>query len=315
MKALVLLAAAALCAAPADRTYELRGKVEPPPGRWGLVSVSGAYSPYLADRMLGPDGGFKFKKLPAGTYTVIVGVRGIGTVRQTVEVGPSTADSKGRVEIRVPFRPAQAAGALERRNKVAIQDLAIPKEARREYDKARESLRTADHVQAERRLRRALELAPKFAEAWNLLGTVLYQTRRYAEAEGHFREALRLHPDSYAPLVNLGGVLINLKRCQEALEYNVRAVKERPTDALANAQLGTSYYCLQQDGEAIRYLTEAKRLDPRHFTNPQLLLSDIYERRGDTGRAAREIEEYLRLRPGAPNSSALREHLRKLRRE
>ncbi len=114
-------------------------------------------------------------------------------------------------------------------------------------------------------------------------------------------------------MVNLGGVLINLRRCQEALEYNRRAVRERPRDALANSQMGTSYYCLQQDNQAIPYFEAAKRLDPRHFSNPQLMLADIWERRGELQRAAQEIEEYLRLRPDVPNAAALRDYARKLR--
>ncbi len=113
--------------------------------------------------------------------------------------------------------------------------------------------------------------------------------------------------------MNLGGVLINLRRCQEALEYNRRAVTERPKDALANSQMGTSYYCLQQDGQAVHYFETAKRLDPRHFSNPQLMLADIWERRGEFQRAAQEVEDYLRLRPDVPNAAALRDYARKLR--
>src|SRR5512142_2089254 len=125
MKQLACLAVFAFYAGAADRTYEVRGKLEPPPRQWGLVSLSGAYSPYIADQMVSPDGNFKFKKVAAGTYTLIIGVRHAGSIRQTVEVGPSTADKKGRVQVRVAFYPEQHPGAAEHRNKVSVQDLAV----------------------------------------------------------------------------------------------------------------------------------------------------------------------------------------------
>ena len=91
-------------------------------------------------------------------------------------------------------------------------------------------------------LERAVAIAPQFANAWNNLGTIAYQTQKYSRAEECFREALEQDPDSYEPLVNLGGVLINLHKLDEAWSYNVNAVLARPNDALANAQLGMTYF-------------------------------------------------------------------------
>lgn len=332
MKQIVGLLAIALGAAAAERTFELRGKLEPAPDQWLQATLSGAYEPFHAQERVNPRGEFRFKRLAAGTYTLVIsGAQGqqwvvgndlpvlkptvhfTGVIRQTVEVGPTVADKKGRVNVTVAFRPEEVPGAAERRHTVGLQDLAIPDEAKREYLKAFDVLGKRDHQGAEKHLRRAIELAPAYSEAWNLLGTVYYQTQRFEEAERHFREALKHHPDAFAPLVNLGGVLLNLRRCQEALEYNRRAVTDRPKDALANSQMGTSYYCLQQDDRAIPYFQTAKRLDPRHFSNPQLLLADIFERRGELQRAAGEIEDYIRLRPDVPNAAALRDYARKLR--
>ncbi len=302
--------AALTCAA--QQTYELRGRLDPPPRRWVPVSLSGAYSPFLAQELAGPDGKFRFKKLAPGAYVLVASMPGVGAVRQTIEIGPSTA-KKGRVEIVIPFRPEPVPEAATRRLTVGVKELAIPREAKKEYDDAFEQLGRRDIEAARAHLKRATELAPQYAEAWNLLGTIAYQTQRYGEAERNFREALKYHPEAFVPLVNLGGVLINLSRCQEALEYNDRAVHERPTDALANSQLGMSYYCLQRDELAVKYLETAKRLDPGHFSNPQLVLADIYLKRGDPARAAAELEHYLKHRPDAPNAAQIREHMKKLR--
>jgi hypothetical protein len=160
MKPAAGLLAIALTAAAADRTFELRGKLEPAPKQWLHATLSGAYTPFLADQRVNPNGSFKFKKVAAGTYTLIIGARNLGTVRQSVEVGPALADKNGRVQVTIPFRPEQVSGAAERRNTVNVRDLAISGEAKREYGKAVDRLRERDHQAAERHLRRAIELAP-----------------------------------------------------------------------------------------------------------------------------------------------------------
>src|SRR5580693_4002962 len=108
-----------------------------------------------------------------------------------------------------------------------------------------------DPVAATRRLEEALGLAPQFAEAWNELGTIAYQTQNYARAEECFREALKQDSQAFEPLVNLGGVLVTVHRADEAWQYNARAVALRPNDALAHSQLGMNYYQLGDLGLSV----------------------------------------------------------------
>ena len=102
-----------------------------------------------------------------------------------------------------------------------------------------------------------MELAPQFATAWNTLGTIAYQTRRFPLAEQRFRHALKQDPTAYEPLVNLGGVLVTVHKLDEALEVNVHAALTRPGDALANSQLGMTYFELGQFDSAVKYLERA----------------------------------------------------------
>src|SRR6266496_1167967 len=114
-----------------------------------------------------------------------------------------------------------------------------------EPTRSRSSCRGAekrDVAAAEKHLEHAVELAPQFAQAWNNLGTIAYQTRRFPLAGQRFREALRQDPAAYEPLVNLGGVLVTLHKLDEALEVNVHATLVRPHDALAHSQLGMAYF-------------------------------------------------------------------------
>ena len=184
----------------------------------------------------------------------------------------------------------------------------------REYADAQKDLAKHDAAAAEKRLERAVELAPQFAQAWNNLGTIAYQTRRFPLAEKRFREALRQDPDSYEPLVNLGGVLINVYKLDEAVDVNVHATLVRPSDALAHSQLGMAYFETRQFDLAVKHLEIARRLDAAHFSHPQLYLAEIFLRREDKRAAAEVLEDFLRHHPDYPQAEIMRQRIAELRR-
>ncbi len=316
--AVVALACALLwvtgAVAAAERTIELRGTIEPP--RAGAyVSIQGALTPFSDKVLADSKGRFRFRNLVPGPYTVNVFLPGYGEVRRTVEVTESLADSRGRVEVAIPFTPppASVAQTLEDRGTVSVRQLSIPDRARSEYEAAQRDLRRRDIDAAIRRLEDAVKRAPQFVLAWNNLGTIAYQTGRHADAEKYFRKALEHEPGAFLPVVNLGGLLLNLKRYDEALKLNLYAVEQQPHDALANSQLGINYFFLEEPDRALRYLKEAKRLDPAHFSQPQIYLAEIYARRGDLRAAIAELEEYIRLHPDAPETGRIRQKAEQLR--
>jgi tetratricopeptide (TPR) repeat protein len=310
--ALLLLALSVTVQAEANR-YELRGRLVP--GTSASVWLNGATAPFEDNTRAGGDGRFRFEHLLAGTYTLGAFVPGRGEMRETIEVGPSLADSKGHIELTVELRDAlfESRDSLRRGALVPVRDLAIPEQARREFEQARKKLAGRDVKAAVAHLERAVEIAPQFARAWNHLGTIAYQTRDYPRAESCFRKALAADPDAFEPLVNLGGVLVNQQKLGEALPYNRQAALTRPGDALANSQLGMNYFYLGKLNLSQKYLALAARLDPGHFSHPQLLLAEIYYRRREPSAAADELAEFLRYHPDWPEAAKLRENIARLR--
>ncbi len=215
---------------PEKHEYEVVGKVLQHDGKpfrrsFSEIYLNGSITPFRSQTLSGPDGRFRFKKIPPGTYTLIAAVRQAGEISKTIEVGPSFADSKGRVTIDLVFGES---GPVERDRTVSTVELSVPERAKQEFVKARQCLARLDIKGAEERLKKAVEIAPQFTTAWNELGTISYQTRQYQQAETYFREALKQDPASYPPLVNLGGTLLSLNRMKEALPFNLEAVKAKP---------------------------------------------------------------------------------------
>ncbi len=267
-------------------------------------------SPFTAVTTSNSQRHFRFRALQPGTYTVSAFIRRHGEARQTVVVTPSLADPKGVIRVSIPQPPVTASSPLERarrRSLVSIDQLSIPDSARQKFAEAQKDLSRRDIEHAIARLKEAVEIAPKFAEGWNSLGVIAYQSHDYSQAEEYFRKAVEADPGNWTPAVNLGGALLNLNRPQEALEYNRFAAQTRPNDALANSQLGINYFQLGQLDKAEQYLSTAERLDPSHFSHPQLMLAEIYARRGDKPATLRELQLISsiasRTRPVPPNSA------------
>ncbi|MFL6451288.1 MAG: tetratricopeptide repeat protein [Bryobacteraceae bacterium] len=291
-----------LSAATGRSTFELRGEISP--HRVASVSLHAVASPFAVSTLAGADGRFRFKDVQPGTYTLSVSTQLGGDVRRTVEIGPGAADRKRRVtaEINTDGENVNRDGA----GTVSARAWQIPDRAQREYEDALRKVSKRDFDGALVSLHRAVEIAPRFAAAWNHLGTMAYQRQQYREAENCFRRGLESDPDAYEPLVNLGGVLINLQSFEEALKYNTEAVRRRPQDALAQSQLGMTYAFLNQLDAAEKHLLLSLRLDPDHFSHPQLLLAEVYVRKNEPQRAADQLSDFLRGHPDWPTATKMR---------
>jgi len=289
--------------------YDVSGQFTPPTR--AAVSIYRVASPFTNSTLTEADGRFSFKKLEPGAYTISIFIPAEGEARQTVEVGPGTADSRGRVAITLRLKESDFVfnDVMRRRHSVDARQLAVPEKAMREYEDAQKDLAKRDTDAALTHLERAVELAPQFATAWNNLGTIAYQTQKYERAEACFRQALVAEPGLFEPLVNLGGVLVNLHKLDEAWKYNVAAVLARPSDALANSQLGMTYFEMGNPDLAEKHFRKALEVDPGHFSHPQLFLADIHLRRGDRKAAAADLESFLKYHPDWPQAAAMREKI------
>jgi predicted Zn-dependent protease len=278
------------------------------------VNLFSVEAPYAESAEVNRAGEFRFRSLAPGNYTVAVVRHGLGEVRRTVVVSSGVADPSGVVHATIPYTSAEAA-SNPTGSVVSVHQLSIPANASAKYADAQKRLALHDPEGAVRSLEEAVAIAPQFSTAWNALGVIAFQTGDDGRAEDLFRKSLETDPGAFEPLVNLGGVLLKKNAAADALPFNRRAVRDRPDDALANAQLGMTYFKLDQFDQAEQYLLATKRLDPAHFSQPQLFLAEIYARGGNRRAAIQELEDLLALRPDGPLSDSVRRNLAQLMQE
>lgn len=309
--ALSISATLAFGAAERDR-FDLIGQVTGigrAPVRVTLFAVD---QPYTTSTETDFFGEFRFHAVAPGAYTVSVLKSSLGATRRTVVISPSLADEKGVVRVTIDYNATEAAGVSG--GTISKNSLSIPERARSKYTESQKLLAKHDVEGAKRSLQAAVDLAPRFTQAWNALGMIAYQTRDFAAAEKYFRAGIAAEPTAFEPAANLAGVLLSEGKFEESLEINKRALAERPGDPLANVQAGIAYFGLGEYDRAEPALLEALRADPAQFSKPQLFLADIYLRRGEGKAALAVLQDYIARHPDADDAEHQRQRIEQLQR-
>ncbi len=108
--------------------------------------------------------------------------------------------------------------------------------------------RKGDFAEAEKHLRKALELSPEFADALNYLGYMWADRgENLEEAREMIEKAVELEPENEAFLDSLGWVLYRLKQPRAALEWQLKAVQlAKEPDATLYDHLGDIHAALEE---------------------------------------------------------------------
>ena len=120
-----------------------------------------------------------------------------------------------------------------------------------------------DYEGAEREVRRAIELNPNYADAYETYGAFLAVMHRPDEGIANFRKALSLDPLSNIYRVDLGGFLMFARRYDEAIVELRRAIEQEPNNARAWVFIGQSYADIGRYTEAFEAYDRAAVL-PGH---------------------------------------------------
>jgi predicted O-linked N-acetylglucosamine transferase (SPINDLY family) len=119
------------------------------------------------------------------------------------------------------------------------------------------------HVdEAEKFLRRAVEVQPGSAEAHSNLGLAYARLKRFEEARACQEMAIVLKPNFPTALTNLGSMLLCLGRYELALEAHDRAIRLKPDYADAYGDRGMALWLLERIREADESFDRALALQP-----------------------------------------------------
>lgn len=123
-----------------------------------------------------------------------------------------------------------------------------------------------NYSEAEMLSRKAIELDPGYALAYNGLGVAFTKFKRHKEAEAAYRKAIELQPGYAEAYNNLGNMLRDLKRLEESEAILRKAVEFKPDYRNANYNLSITLRMLGRDKEALKFAEHAQGLGPERHT-------------------------------------------------
>lgn len=284
---------------PSGRRFERRVKVV-------ITSSTGQSLQTSTD----DQGNFIFRRLAGGSYFLMVDAgEEFEKAHETVDIFTRGA-SPVTVPVYVQLRYKRTA---ERRGTLDAALAGVPQPAVKHYEKAVEAVQLGNSKKAVESLKKAVELYPDFALAYNLLGVEYLRLDRPAEATDALRQALRLTPGEFGPLLNYGVALFFLGQHKEAGEQLRRAIAKQETSATAHFFLGRVLIKERQYAEAEKELQRAVSLGEGEVVEAHRYLGGIYREMGDHARAVESLEKYLKLQPRAKDAAAIRQIIAELR--
>jgi len=157
-------------------------------------------------------------------------------------------------------------------------------------------LRGGRIADAERLIRRAIELQPEGTGFHNSLGNVLWAAGRVEDAFDAYAEELRQRPDFAVAHHQIGLLHLQQGRPQEALKSVQKSIYHAPEFPGGYNTLGRIYNNLGQLQEAEQALRRARHFDPSN-AEISFNLGHVAQRQGKFDEALRDFEAAIKLVP------------------
>ncbi len=182
---------------------------------------------------------------------------------------------------------------------VGTAGLMVPKDAKKEYGKACESVLSRKNDDAEKHLRKAVELFPNYAASWVLLGQILEQSSKLPEAREACQHAVAADDHYIQGYLCLADVSGQRGEWQDALDQSNRAIALDPVNnAAAYVDKCAASLSLNRLAEAEESASKAEAIEIKtKDKDPRIhvLLAQIYDRKGDTAKEAVQLREFAKL--------------------
>jgi len=205
-----------------------------------------------------------------------------------------------------------------------------PKDARKAYEKGVEAVKAGNSAIARQQFEKAVQIYPKFTNAWFQLGKVLQKQNERPAARAAYTRATNIDSKYLPPylalshfaydaqdwpeLVNLTGHILGL----DPLNYTRVKGYILDLDSFDYAEAyfynAAAGFNLNRFEDAEKSALKAERLDLRsRFPQLHLLLARIFARKNNYATAISEIQAYLDLAPNAADAALVRKWMADLK--
>ena len=221
---------------------------------------------------------------------------------------------------------------VQRRSKIEGTTLSAspykaPQDAVKAYLKGLQAQKKGNLADAHRYFGKAVEIYPKYTNAWYQLGTVLQKEHQKDAARTAFTQATTIDTKFLPPYLSLALIAFEEENWTGVLNFTNHILDLDPLNRVsgyiwdldplnyteAYFYNAVANYKLRKFADAEKSGLKAEQVDlPTRFPQLHLLLAEIFARKNDYPIAISEIQTYLELVPQAKDADQVRERLAKL---
>lgn len=197
---------------------------------------------------------------------------------------------------------------------ISLTSMSAPGPARQAYEKGRKAVGEKKYEEAEKHLNKAVELYPRYASAWYLLGEVHRFREQRDEAASDYNASVRADPEYVSPYFGLALLALDQKHWEEAERMTAQVTRLNglayPSAYFYNAAANFNLGKMEAAEQSAR---KFQSLDTTHqIPDVSLLLASILQAKQDYAGAARQLRAYLEQVPNSPRAAELRGQAEKL---
>jgi tetratricopeptide (TPR) repeat protein len=177
--------------------------------------------------------------------------------------------------------------------------LQAPKDAKKAWEKGRDQLKKKKLAEAQKEFEKAVQIYPKYSQAWYDLGFSLEAQNNTEGAMKAYGEALSAEPKFVLPYMQMTGIYIRQQQWQDAADASGKLLKLNPFEfPAAHYYNSVANYFLKNYDQAEKSIREVQKLDTRNRLpkSSQLLGAILIEKQDYVG-AAEQYRKYLSVLP------------------
>ncbi|HWR17080.1 MAG TPA: tetratricopeptide repeat protein [Terriglobales bacterium] len=270
-----------------------------------------AYGAIIQDVFTAREGMASFRAVRAGTYTIQVGGPDVeDSTTEPIQIFESSGVMMHWITVK-PRDPNRSVGGLPGGN-VSASEMSVPNKARKEMDKGLHAMGKNDLTEATDHFRKAVEIYPKFARAWNNLGVVKARENDRTGAVEMWDKALEAD-DKFVPAYFNKARLEILNHKNDAAEELIRkGLSMDPNHPEGLFLLANTQYANGQWNLALETANRLHKIEHKRFSDIHIIAAQSLMQQRQHKLALDELEIFLKESPDSPKVAQVRKQMAQL---